>query len=61
MTGEIFAGIKQWEYGREGRKFLMPGFYRDNVSFTAVYTASTKAVKKLLPACTWGRTRSQMT
>jgi len=27
----------------------LPGFYRENVSLTAVYTASSKAVKELLP------------
>lgn len=49
MSGEIFQGIKQWEYERKGVKFLMPGFYRDSASFTAVFTASTKAVRALLP------------
>ena len=36
MSGDIFAGIKQWEYEREGTKFLLPGFYRDHASITAV-------------------------
>ena len=49
MSGEIFEGIKQWEYEREGTRFLMPGFYRDNASITAVYTASSKVVRGLLP------------
>jgi hypothetical protein len=49
MAGDIFEGIKQWEYEREGTKFLLPGFYRENASVTAVYTAASKAVKALLP------------
>lgn len=49
ISGDIFEGIKQWEYERDGTKFLQPGFYRDNASITAVYTASSKAVRNLLP------------
>lgn len=49
MAGDIFEGIKQWEYERDGTKFLLPGFYRENASITAVYTAASKAVRELLP------------
>ena len=49
MRGELFKGIKQWEFEQAGRKFKLPVFYYDNTSITAIYTASTSKVKKLLP------------
>jgi len=49
MRGEIFKGIKQWDFEHAGRKFRLPVFYYDNTSITAIYTASTNKVKKLLP------------
>jgi len=49
MRGELFKGIKQWEFDQAGRKFKLPVFYYDNTSLTAIYTASTKKVRKLLP------------
>jgi hypothetical protein len=49
MRGDLFKGVKQWEFEQAGRKFKLPVFYYDNTSITAIYTASTSKVKKLLP------------
>lgn len=49
MSGELFKGIKQWEFDWEGRKAKIPVFYYDNTTFSAIYTASTSSVKRLLP------------
>ncbi len=49
MHHDFFAGIKQWEFERDGTKGNLPCFYYDTSSFTAIYTASTKAVRQLLP------------
>ncbi|MCU0597198.1 MAG: acetoacetate decarboxylase family protein [Desulfobacterota bacterium] len=49
MRGELLKGIKQWDFEHAGRKFKLPVFYYDNTSITAIYTASTNKVKKLLP------------
>jgi len=49
MKGELFKGIKQWEFDRAGEKFKMPVFYYDNTSITAIFTASTSRVRGLLP------------
>lgn len=49
MSGEIFKGIMQWEFDWQGMKAKVPVFYYDNTSMTAIFTASTAAVKKLLP------------
>ena len=49
MSAELFRGIKQWEFEWEGEKAKLPVFYYDNTSMTAIYTASTGRVKKLLP------------
>jgi len=49
MRGELFKGIKQWEFEQGGRKFKLPVFYYDNTSLTAIYTASTNKVRKFLP------------
>jgi hypothetical protein len=49
MRGELFKGIKQWEFEQAGRMFKLPVFYYDNTSITAIYTASTNKVRKLLP------------
>ena len=49
MRGELFKGIKQWNFEQAGRTFKLPVFYYDNTSITAIYTASTNKVKKLLP------------
>lgn len=49
--GDFFKGVIQWEMmtkdlSLEGK---LPVFYYDNTSMTAIYTASTDKVKKLLP------------
>ncbi|HPE08009.1 MAG TPA: acetoacetate decarboxylase family protein, partial [Smithellaceae bacterium] len=49
--GDLFKGVMQWEMmtkdlSLEGR---MPTFYYDNTAMTAIYTASTDQVRKLLP------------
>jgi hypothetical protein len=49
--GDFFKGIIQWDMmtkdmSLEGK---LPVFYYDNTSMTAIYTASTAEVKKLLP------------
>jgi Acetoacetate decarboxylase (ADC) len=49
MRGELFKGIKQWNFEQAGRMFKLPVFYYDNTSLTAIYTASTGKVRKLLP------------
>lgn len=49
MNGQLFEGIKQWEFDWQGRKAKLPVFYYDTTSLTAIYTASTKKVKALLP------------
>lgn len=49
MAGELFKGIKQWEFEREDLKFKLPVFYYDNTSLTAIYTASTGKIRELLP------------
>lgn len=49
MSGDIFEGIKQWEFERGGIKGKLPVFYYDNTSLTAIYTASSNKVKGLLP------------
>jgi len=49
MNGEVFKGIKQWEFEWQGTKGKLPVFYYDNTSLSAIFTASTAKVKKLLP------------
>ena len=49
MRGELFEGIKQWEFERDDIKAKLPVFYYDNTTLTAIYTASTKKVKAHLP------------
>ncbi|MFH2009670.1 MAG: acetoacetate decarboxylase family protein [bacterium] len=46
---EFFDGVKQWEFDWEGRKGKLPVFYYDNTTLNAIFTASTRAVKPLLP------------
>ena len=48
--GDFFKGVIQWEMmtkdmSLEGK---LPVFYYDNTSMTAIYTASTDKVKRLL-------------
>ncbi|MFA6447966.1 MAG: acetoacetate decarboxylase family protein [bacterium] len=49
MKGELFRGVMQWEFDWKGTKAKLPVFYYDNTTLTAIYTASTAAVRKLLP------------
>lgn len=49
MKGELFEGVKQWEFDWQDMKAKLPVFYYDNTAMTAIYTASTAAVKALLP------------
>jgi hypothetical protein len=49
--GDFFKGVIQWEMmtkdlSLEGK---LPVFYYDNTSMTAIYTASTEKVRRLLP------------
>lgn len=49
MKDDFFKGIKQWNLQFGDMKGVMPIFYYDTTSLTAIYTASTGEVKKLLP------------
>lgn len=49
--GELFQGVVQWFFpdAETQRDFPLPVFYQDNLSMTAIYTASTSRVRALLP------------
>lgn len=49
--GEFFKGVMQWRYPdpETGQDFPLPVFYQDNLSMTAIYTASAARVRALLP------------
>jgi Acetoacetate decarboxylase (ADC) len=49
MSGELFKGVKKWDSEQAGVKFRLPFFSYDNASLTAIYTASTRKARKLLP------------
>ena len=49
MDQSFFAGIKQWALNWQGYEAKMPVFYYDVTSMTAIHTANTAAVRKLLP------------
>jgi len=49
MQDQFFRGIKQWEFKRDDFEGKLPVFYYDTTSMTAIYTASTSSVIKLLP------------
>ncbi|UCE55735.1 MAG: acetoacetate decarboxylase family protein [Desulfobacterales bacterium] len=49
MNHDFFRGIKQWEFNLREMQFKLPVFYYDTTTITAIYTASTSKVKKLLP------------
>ncbi len=49
MSKDFFQGIKQWEFNLEDMLFKLPVFYYDTTTITAIYTASSSKVKKLLP------------
>ncbi|MBW1643478.1 MAG: hypothetical protein JRJ76_11620, partial [Deltaproteobacteria bacterium] len=50
MDHDFFKGIKQWDIQLGDMKGVLPVFYYDTTSMTAIYTASTKKVKQLLPS-----------
>ena len=49
--GDFFKGVVQWELTSEEFNFKgkLPVFYYDNTAMTAIYTASTTMVRRLLP------------
>jgi hypothetical protein len=48
--GDFFKGVIQWEImTKDSPLTKFPVFYYDNTSMTAIYTASTDKVKRLLP------------
>lgn len=56
MRGDLFRGIKQFEYPTPSAaahlgkpSFVVPVYYYDNTSMTAIYTASTALVRPYLP------------
>ncbi len=49
MKGDFFKGVVQWEFGWKQAIGKLPVFYQDNTSFTAIFTAPTANVLKLLP------------
>jgi hypothetical protein len=56
MKGDLFKGIKQFEFPTPERarhlgkpSFVVPVYYYDNTSMTAIYTASTAQVRPYLP------------
>jgi len=49
MKNDFFKGIVQWEMPYKKIPGVVPIFYFDNTSMTAVFTASTKKVMKYLP------------
>jgi hypothetical protein len=56
MHGDLFKGIKQFEFptppaaAHLGKpSFLVPVYYYDNTSMTAIHTASTTLVRRYLP------------
>jgi len=50
MNHEFFKGIKKWDIKFGNQKGVLPVFYYDTTSMTAIYTASTRKVKQLLPS-----------
>jgi len=49
MRGDFFKGVVQWEFDWRGSKGILPIFYHDNTSMSAIFMASTDKVKKYLP------------
>ena len=49
--GDLFKGVMQWEITAKDISIetKLPVFYYDNTSMTAIYTASTDKVRRLLP------------
>lgn len=56
MRGDLFRGIRQFKSPAPAgtrhlkkKSFLLPVFYYDNSSLTAIFTASTKKLRRYLP------------
>ena len=49
MTSAFFQGIMRWNIERNGTPRTLPGFYYDNLSLAAIFTASTTKVRNLIP------------
>jgi hypothetical protein len=49
MSNDLFSGIVQWEMDWQGRKAKLPVFYYDNTAVTAIFSAPTSRLKRLLP------------
>jgi hypothetical protein len=49
MNRDFFKDIKQWDFSWQGMPGKLPVFYYDTTSITAIYSASTRKVKNLLP------------
>jgi len=47
--GELFEGVRQWPIELAGVQGKLPAFYYENATFNLMYTASSKAVRALLP------------
>ena len=48
-SDDLFKGIVQWEMSWQGRAVKLPVFYYDNTAFTAIFTARTDRLRRLLP------------
>ncbi len=46
---DLFSGVVQWEMTWQGRTAKLPVFYYDNTSFTAIFSAPTSRLRRLLP------------
>ncbi len=51
MQGDFFKDVIQWDFPAErfGTTGKLPVFYRDTLSMTAVFTASSRAMRRHLP------------
>lgn len=51
MEAGLFEGVAQWEFRHAalGRAAKLPIFYYDNTAMTAVFTASTAKIRRVLP------------
>lgn len=48
--GKIFEGVFQWKIDLAGQEGLLPVFYYDNSALNVMMTASSRAVRRLLPS-----------
>ncbi|MBN1531065.1 MAG: acetoacetate decarboxylase family protein [Spirochaetes bacterium] len=49
MKGDLFKGIVQWDIRSELGKGKLPCFYYDTSAITAIFTASTRMIRRHLP------------